>query len=364
MLTLLCAVFSSAWGQTTIASGTFDGKNGNYTTGWTTTGTGITRNDCIVIYEGENITSPTVDLTGYDKIRIEIKARRFGTLTGSKATIDASIDGTSVGTTDATGTNASASLTDIEFTPTSDMTAVSLVFICTNATAANASKPGGAGINSITIVGERNNDVATPVFSLAGGTYPEEQSVTISCETNGATIHYTTDGTDPTASSTVYSGAITISETTTLKAIAIKNDVSSGIAEATYTISGEEEVEDGIFDFTQNLTYGSGLTPSTDNGYITEPLTWTAGNVVLVTDGKYRYWERSGNNQLRIGYATSTLTLSVPEGKVITEIVFTAGDFRLSTETGSLNSKTWTGKANSVVFTTSGTTQLETITVT
>ena len=55
MLTLLCAVFSSAWGQETIASGTFDGKNGNYTTGWTTTGTGTTRNDCIVIYEGENI---------------------------------------------------------------------------------------------------------------------------------------------------------------------------------------------------------------------------------------------------------------------------------------------------------------------
>ena len=236
MLTLLCAVFSSAWGQETIASGTFDGKNGNYTTGWTTTGTGTTRNDCIVIYEGENITSPTVDLTRYDKIRIEIKARRFGTLTGSKATIDASINGTSVGTTDATGTNASASLTDIEFTPTSDMTAVSLVFICTNATAADASKPGGAGINSITIIGINESSVPTPIFSVEEGIYTEAQTVEITCEDEDADIYYTLDGSTPTNESTLYEGAITISETTTLKAIAIKDGVSSLMASATYTI--------------------------------------------------------------------------------------------------------------------------------
>lgn len=235
MLTLLCAVFSSAWGQETqLASGTFNGKNEVYTDGWTTTGTGKNRTDCIIIGLDEDITSPTLNLSGYDKIRIDIKARRFGTLSGSKATIDAAISGTSVGSTDATGTNATTSLTSIEFTPTSSMTAAQLVFTCTNATSPGSTH--GAGINSITIVGIKLSSVATPVFSVEEGLYTEAQSVEITCETEGASIYYTIDGEDPTSKSTAYTGAITISETTTLKAIAILNGVSSLIAEATYSI--------------------------------------------------------------------------------------------------------------------------------
>ena len=78
---------------------------------------------------------------------------------------------------------------------------------------------------------------AAPTFSPAGGTYSTAQSVTISCGTEGATIYYTTDGSDPTASSTQYTGAITISSSTTLKAIAVKDGVSSAVASATYTIN-------------------------------------------------------------------------------------------------------------------------------
>ena len=78
---------------------------------------------------------------------------------------------------------------------------------------------------------------ATPTFSLAEGTYLAEQSVSISCTTDGATIYYTTDGTDPTTSSTVYSTELTIGSTTTLKAIAAKEGYeNSAIASATYTI--------------------------------------------------------------------------------------------------------------------------------
>ena len=46
--------------------------------------------------------------------------------------------------------------------------------------------------------------VATPVFSMASGTYYEEIDVEISCATEGATIYYTLDGTDPTADFNVY----------------------------------------------------------------------------------------------------------------------------------------------------------------
>lgn len=79
--------------------------------------------------------------------------------------------------------------------------------------------------------------VATPTFTPEAGTYFEEQTVSIACATDGATIHYTIDGTDPTENSPVYSTPININETTTLKAIAMKGGYNnSAIAEAEYII--------------------------------------------------------------------------------------------------------------------------------
>ncbi|MDY0335285.1 MAG: lamin tail domain-containing protein [Bacteroidales bacterium] len=60
--------------------------------------------------------------------------------------------------------------------------------------------------------------VATPVFTPGSGTYTNPVSVTITCETPGAAIYYTTDGSDPTELSQPYTIPITISQTTTLKA--------------------------------------------------------------------------------------------------------------------------------------------------
>ena len=79
---------------------------------------------------------------------------------------------------------------------------------------------------------------ATPTFSPVAGTYMSEQNVTISCETANAAIYYTLDGSDPTENSTLYSAPITVSETTTIKAIAVVSGYdNSTIAEATYTIN-------------------------------------------------------------------------------------------------------------------------------
>lgn len=91
----------------------------------------------------------------------------------------------------------------------------------------------GTGVFSLY---RKHVNVETPSFTPSSGNFTEEQSVTITCETPGVSIYYTTDGTTPTSSCTLYEGPITISETTTLKAIAIIADDESEVAEATITI--------------------------------------------------------------------------------------------------------------------------------
>ena len=60
--------------------------------------------------------------------------------------------------------------------------------------------------------------------------------MTITCTTEGSTIYYTTDGTEPSNQSTEYTDAITVDETTTIKAIAYVGTDASSVATATYTI--------------------------------------------------------------------------------------------------------------------------------
>lgn len=81
--------------------------------------------------------------------------------------------------------------------------------------------------------------VAAPTFSPAGGTYTSAQNVTISTTTSGATIYYTTDGSIPTGHSTAYSTPIPVSGNMTIKAIAVKDGVSSTVVTATYIISSD-----------------------------------------------------------------------------------------------------------------------------
>ncbi len=81
----------------------------------------------------------------------------------------------------------------------------------------------------------------TPAFSPAGGTYTTPQSVTISDTNSGANIYYSTDGSTPSASSstsTLYTGPITISKTTTLSAVATASGYSdSGVASAVFALA-------------------------------------------------------------------------------------------------------------------------------
>jgi hypothetical protein len=81
--------------------------------------------------------------------------------------------------------------------------------------------------------------VADPTFTPPAGTYSSTQTVTIASSTTGATIRYTTNGSNPTSTTgTMYSGPITIASTTTLKAIAYKSGMTdSAVSTAAYTIT-------------------------------------------------------------------------------------------------------------------------------
>ena len=86
--------------------------------------------------------------------------------------------------------------------------------------------------------------VAAPGFSPGGGSYTSTQSVTITSATSGASIRYTLDGSTPTSTTgTLYSSAVTIAATATLKAIAYKSGMTdSTVTAATYTITAPSQV--------------------------------------------------------------------------------------------------------------------------
>ena len=88
---------------------------------------------------------------------------------------------------------------------------------------------------TLTLTGQ----VSSPTFSPTAGTYSGTPSVSIATPTPGASIRYTTDGSTPSETAGApYSGPITVSATTTIKAIAYESGMTdSSVASATYTIN-------------------------------------------------------------------------------------------------------------------------------
>ncbi len=126
-------------------------------------------------------------------------------------------------------------------------------------------------IDDITITYETGGGgtptVATPTFSVEAGTYNVAKSVTLATVTDGATIHYTIDGTDPTESSAEYSSALAVNVSTTIKAIAVKDGVSSSIATAAYELKVATPVIDpdgSVFETSQDVA----ITCATDGAAI------------------------------------------------------------------------------------------------
>ncbi len=99
--------------------------------------------------------------------------------------------------------------------------------------ASASDNPGTSGSGSGSSTSTSSSNVAAPTFS-GESTFAESTEVSMSAEA-GAEIHYTTDGSVPNASSQLYSTPITLTESTTLKAIAIKDGESSAVTTRTFT---------------------------------------------------------------------------------------------------------------------------------
>ncbi len=165
---------------------------------------------------------------------------------------------------------------------------------------------------------------ATPSFSPGAGTYSSAQSVTLSDATPGATIYYTTNGTTPTTSSTVYTGPITVSSTETLKAIAVATgDTNSAVASATYTINVPVVATPafspaaGTYSSAQSVTLSdatsgatiyyttNGTTPTTSSTQYTGPIT------VSSTETLQAIAAATGDTNSAVASATYTINAPV-----------------------------------------------------
>ncbi|MDY0152154.1 MAG: chitobiase/beta-hexosaminidase C-terminal domain-containing protein [Candidatus Cloacimonas sp.] len=139
-------------------------------------------------------------------------------------------------------------------------------------------------------IGTTPETVATPVFSPAGGVYTSTQNVTISCSTSGATIRYTTDNTDPTSSSAMYTNSINVSSTTTIKAKASKTGMTdSAIASATYTIGNTP----GQFVLVQGGTFNNGISDVTVSSFYIDKYELTQASFQSVMGANPSYWQQT-----------------------------------------------------------------------
>ena len=102
------------------------------------------------------------------------------------------------------------------------------------------------------------NSVGEVNASITPGSVKEGTKITLSTDTEGATIYYTTDGSEPTTSSEVYSEPITVTSDMTIKAIAVKDELeNSEVATFQYSLLQEKSIAE-----VRNLPKGSNVMTS------------------------------------------------------------------------------------------------------
>ena len=106
----------------------------------------------------------------------------------------------------------------------------------------------------------------TPVIT-GDAEFTESTLVTITAESD-ATVYYTTDGSTPTAASTKYTEPFTLTETATVKAIAVRGSLSSDVAQATFTKKAAQVEGKTIADLAQDAKSQDNVTLKLTNAKV------------------------------------------------------------------------------------------------
>ena len=216
--------------------------------------------------------------------------------------------------------------------------------------------------------------VETPVITPNGGAILASQEITIECATEGASIYYTLDGTEPTEESTLYEAPFTLPGECTVKAIAVAEGMeASAVVETAFTFINED-IKVATFDFTAPASLNPAqAVPNlgVEEFTVVNDVVFTS-NVVSVVCEKgeaktdCRLWGGNSYIDLRT-YNGSTITISAENAK-ITSIEFDGGKAsatQMTADSGDFASKVWTAAdaVSQVVFTAKATTNITTITV-
>ena len=245
------------------------------------------------------------------------------------------------------------------------------------ASAVSGSFSGSEASYTLTVNDTRTSAGLSWSAATANVTYGADNNV-FPTLTNTHNVPVTYSSSNQAAATIDANGVITLKDITAdtdISAIFEGNDDYLGQT-VTYTLKVKKApfaIKDGVFDFVEAAAadedYGSSI-QTTTNGqhYDTDDATWTAGNVTMVTSGKYRWWSSNNGCDLRF-YSNdprSSATFSVPDGYAITKIVTTGGNFvTISSGGGLLSGSTWTGASQSVKLSIStSTVNIKTITVT
>lgn len=179
--------------------------------------------------------------------------------------------------------------------------------------------------------------VADPVITPAAGYVKAGTEVTITCETEGAKIYYTTDNVNPTAESTEYTGAFELTASCTVKAIAIKeNCVNSKVVSAKYELLAEGE-NVATYDFTtsgnaENLIDNNEVVPENGNAatnkngldgvsFINGPITLTFATGE--TTSQPRWWKNTNESTELRAYNNNVITLKAnKDGFKLVKVLF------------------------------------------
>ena len=205
--------------------------------------------------------------------------------------------------------------------------------------------------------------VAAPVIEPVGGELEAGATITITCATADAKIYYTTDGTEPSAESTLYTAPIAFTEAMTVKAIAIAEGMlDSEVVSASFTLRDPNapEEQEATFDFTDPESLGVEIPEVTKDGI--EVTSLKSGIVTLTSvqgDGyntPNRFWLSNNAWELRT-YEPNTLTVEVPETYALEKLEFTSkSKVSANWSEGSCTDNVWTPEAgkstNSVTFST------------